>query len=116
MVLIRWSQLFAGDFKMAVPVYNNVEFIKFPDVDEADMVILTKSLGSFFKKVPSGALHLTHKSYNKGGLKTQHEIHGRFLIKGKDYFASIVSWEFLESVQKVLDKLEREVRKEHPQK
>ncbi|HNV00942.1 MAG TPA: hypothetical protein PKK60_00760 [archaeon] len=101
---------------MSVPVFENVEFIKFPDVDESDMVVLQKALVHFFKKVPEGKLNLTHKSYNKGGLKTQHEIHGRFLVKGKDYFASIVSWEFLDSVQKVLDKLEREVRKEHSQK
>jgi ribosome-associated translation inhibitor RaiA len=116
MVLIRKSQLFAGDFKMAVPVFDNVEFIKFPDIDEADQIILDKSLVSFFKKVPEGKLHLTHKSYNKGGLKTQHEVHGRFIVKGKEFFASVVSWEFLDSIQKVLDKLEREVRKLHSQK
>jgi ribosome-associated translation inhibitor RaiA len=101
---------------MSVPVFENVEFVKFPDVDEADNLILVKSLTSFFKKVPEGKLHLTHKSYNKGGLKTQHEVHGRFLLKGKEYFASVVSWEFLDSIQKVLDKLEKEVRKEHSQK
>jgi ribosome-associated translation inhibitor RaiA len=101
---------------MSVPIFENVEFIKFPDVDEADMEILQKALVHFFKKVPEGKLILTHKSYNKGGLKTQHEIHGRFLVKGKEFFASVVSWEFLDSVQKVLDKLEREVRKAHSQK
>lgn len=101
---------------MGVPVFENVEFIKFPDVDEADMVILQKSLVHFFKKVPVGKLSLTHKSYNKGGFKTQHEVHGRFLVQGKEYFASVVSWEFLDSIQKVLDKLEREVRKMHSQK
>ncbi|NMA44691.1 MAG: hypothetical protein GX950_02680 [Candidatus Diapherotrites archaeon] len=101
---------------MVVPVFENVEFIKFPDVDESDLSILNKSLFHFFKRAPNGKLNLTHKSYNKGGFKTQHEINGRLLINGQEYFASVVSWEFLDSVQKVLDKLSRKVRKARSQK
>ncbi len=35
---------------MVVPVFENVEFIKFPDVDESDLSILNKSLFHFFKE------------------------------------------------------------------
>lgn len=97
-------------------VYDNVELVKFPEIDEVDSALLGKSFESFFSKNPDVKLHISYKGYNKGGLKTQHELHAKALLKGKAFFAEVISWKLLDGVQDCLKKIERELEKEFSRK
>jgi ribosome-associated translation inhibitor RaiA len=100
-------------------VFPNVEFVKFPDMDEVDLGLLEKALEHFMSKVPCKGevkLHLSLKDYAKGGLRAQHELHGTLIVDGKKYFAHETNWKLLEVIQDVLKKLEKEVQKEHSKK
>ena len=104
-----------GGFFMVLS-FPNVEFLKFPDVDEVDAGILEKNLEHFSRKVVLGGetkLHLAHKEYAKGGLRVQHEIHAKLIMGSKQFFAKETDWKLLEVVQNVLKKLEKEVLRAH---
>jgi hypothetical protein len=91
-------------------VPSNVKLVKCPVLDEIDQGLFENALSHFFKKVGQGSvLQLSFKEYARGGLKAQHEVHGKLLINGKEFFASAEDWQFLGVVQRVLKKLEREV-------
>jgi len=92
--------------------YGNVELVKFPEIDEVDSALLKKTFESFFNKNPDVKLHISYKGYNKGGIKTQHEFHVKAILKGKSFFAEVVSWKLLDGVQDCLKKIERELEKE----
>jgi len=99
--------------------FPNVEFVKFPEMDEVDQGLLVKALEHFMNKVPymkDVKLHLSLKDYARGGLRSQHELHGTLMVDGKKYFASETNWKLLEVIQDVLKKLEKEVQKEHEKK
>ncbi|MFA6064861.1 MAG: hypothetical protein WCW44_02420 [archaeon] len=92
--------------------FPNVKFVKFPEIDEVDLGLIEKSLASFFKKVGDDAkLTLALKEYKKGGLRSQHEIHGTLLVNGKSYFADFEDWQLLEVLQHILKVLEKEYLK-----
>lgn len=92
--------------------FPNVELVKFPEFDEVDEKLFESALSHFFKKVGEDAkLHMTLKQYKKGGLRTQHEAHGTLSILGKKFFASSESWILIDTLQGVLDKLVKEVKK-----
>ena len=92
--------------------FPNVELVKFPEFDEVDQKLFESALSHFFKKVGEDAtLHLTLKQYKKGGLRTQHEAHGTLSVMGKKFFASNESWVLIDTLQSVLDKLAKEVKK-----
>ncbi|VVB74427.1 Uncharacterised protein [uncultured archaeon] len=90
----------------------NVELVKFPEFDEVDEKLFESALSHFFKKVGEDAkLHLDLKQYKKGGLRIQHEVHGTLSIRGKKFFASNEDWILINTLQSVLDKLAKEVKK-----
>lgn len=92
--------------------FPNVELVKFPEFDEVDQKLFESALSHFFKKVGEDAkLHLTLKQYKKGGLRIQHELHGSLTIGAKKFFASNESWILVDTLQSVLDKLAKEVKK-----
>jgi ribosome-associated translation inhibitor RaiA len=97
---------------------ENVELIKFPELDEIDSALLDKNITHFFKKVPSDdvSLRLTCHDYARGGVKKQHEIKAHLILDGDTYFASDTTWQLLETVQNALRKLEKEVLKKHSSK
>jgi len=109
--------LFVRDVMMEFP---NVEFSKFPEIDEVDSALLYKSLEHFFKKVSieegDAKLHLAVKEYKKGGLRVQHEVHAKLTLAGEQYFAQVTDWKLLSSVQEALKKVEKEVQKVHSKK
>ncbi|MBT4191872.1 MAG: hypothetical protein HOE11_01045 [Candidatus Diapherotrites archaeon] len=94
---------------------ENVELIKFPELDEIDSALLDKNIEHFFKKVSSNdvSLRLTCHDYARGGVKKQHEIKAHLILDGEAYFASDTTWQLLETVQNALKKLEKEVLKKH---
>ncbi|MFA5125658.1 MAG: hypothetical protein WC462_01495 [archaeon] len=93
--------------------FPNVKLIKFPELDEVDLALVSKALTHFFKKVGSDSeLQLSLKEYKKGGLRAQHEVHARLTINGKSFFAEYVDWQLLETIQNVLKKIEKEISKE----
>ncbi|MFA6268195.1 MAG: hypothetical protein WCW13_00815 [archaeon] len=97
--------------------FPNVKLVKFPELDEVDLGVIQNSLAHFLAKVGGDAsLQLSLKEYAKGGLKAQHEVHGKVSISGKTFFAEHETWQLLESVQSVLKKLEKEVAKEEGKK
>ncbi|MEK6958971.1 MAG: hypothetical protein AABW59_02910 [archaeon] len=100
--------------------FPNVEFSKFPEIDEVDSALLYKTLEHFFKKVSieegDTKLHLTVKEYKKGGLRAQHEVHANLFLGGKQYFSQVTGWQLLEAVQESLKKVEKEVQKVHSKK
>ncbi len=97
--------------------FPNVELVKFPELDEADFGLVSSALTHFFNKVGADTkLHLSLKQYKKGGLRVQHELHGRLIINGKSFFASHEDWLLLDVLQKVLDKLAKEYKKEFSKK
>jgi ribosome-associated translation inhibitor RaiA len=94
--------------------FKNVELLKFPILDEVDVAILEKNLVRFLEKISFGdndKLVLTCKEYSKGGLRKQHEIKANLLFFNKNILASETNWQFLETVQDVFKKLEKEVLK-----
>lgn len=97
-------------------VYDNVELVKFPEIDEVDSALLKKTFESFFNKNPDVKLHISYKGYNRGGLKTQHEFHAKAILGRKSFFAEVVSWKLLDGVQDCLKKIQRELEKEFSQK
>jgi ribosome-associated translation inhibitor RaiA len=99
--------------------FPNVEFLKFPEIDEVDGGILGKNFDHFFRKVPyqnEVKIHISHKEYAKGGMRVQHEIHAKLVVDGKQFFAKETGWKLLEVMQDVLKKLEKEVLREHEKK
>jgi ribosome-associated translation inhibitor RaiA len=96
--------------------FDNVELVKFPEIDEVDSALLAKSFESFFKKNPDVKLHISYKGYSKGGLRTQHEMHAKATLSGKSFFAEVVSWKLLDGVQDCLKKIQRELEKEFSRK
>jgi ribosome-associated translation inhibitor RaiA len=98
-------------------VFKNVEVVHFPEVDEIDYGIIEKSFESFLEKVSCGdiepKLHLSVKEYDKGGVKKQHEIHGKLDLNGDLFVASHTDWQLIATIQSVLNKLEKEVLKKH---
>lgn len=99
--------------------FPNVEFVKFPEVDEVDQGLVQKALEHFMKKVPyknEVKLHLSLKEYAKGGLRAQHELHATLTLDGKRFFAQETDWKLMTVIQDVLKKLEKEVLKEHSKK
>ena len=89
--------------------YPNVTLVRFPEIDEVDLALFEKALGAFFKKVGEDAkLTISLKEYKKGGLKSQHEVHGTLVVNGKSYFAHFEDWQLLEVIQHVLKVLEKE--------
>ena len=95
---------------MAIP--SNVKLVKFPTTDEIDQALFEKALDHFLGKVGNGELNLAFKEYAKGGLRVQHEVHGRYTLNGKLFVASDEKWQLLEAIQSVLKKLEKEVVKQ----
>lgn len=96
---------------MIVP--KNVFLVKFPRLDEVDEALLRAALERFNKRIGGdAALHLSLKQYHKGGLRAQHEVHGKLIVGSKSYFAEYEGWQLIEVVQHVLKTLEREVAKE----
>ncbi|MDD3083523.1 MAG: hypothetical protein PHP82_00705 [Candidatus ainarchaeum sp.] len=94
--------------------FDNIELIKFPDLDEIDSSILEKTFQRFLNKIsimPEDKLVLTSKEYAKGGLRKQHDIKAHLIYSGKSFVASEIGWQLLETVQNVLKKLEKEVLK-----
>jgi len=94
--------------------FNNVELIKFPELDEIDDALMGKAFQRFLDKVglnDEDRLVLTSKEYAKGGLRRQHEIKARLIFSKKDFTASETGWQLIETVQNVLKKLEKEVLK-----
>ena len=90
----------------------NVKLVKCPVLDEVDQGLFENALAHFFKKVGSDSiLQLSFKEYARGGLKSQHEVHGKLLVNGREFFSSDEGWQFLGTVQSVLKKLEKEVLK-----
>ena len=93
-------------------VFPNVKLVKFPKLDEIDSALVGKALEHFFRKVGDNAeLVLSMKEYAKGGLRVQHELHGKLIINGKSFFAEDTGWQLLEVVQSVLKALEKEFSK-----
>jgi ribosome-associated translation inhibitor RaiA len=101
-------------------VFEQVETVHFPDVDEIDRGIVEKNFQTFLEKVNNGkelpTLHLSFKQYDKGGLKKQHEIHAKLTIDGDIFIASHTDWQLIATIQSVLTKLEKEVLKKHSKK
>jgi len=96
--------------------FDNVELVKFPEIDEVDNALMVGHFERFLSKVPvknEDRLILSSKEYAKGGLRKQHEIKARLILDGKAFFASTTGWQLLETTQDVLKKLEREVLQEH---
>lgn len=94
--------------------FKNLELVNFPEVDEVDNSILVKNLEHFFNKVSvdgENYLKISSKEYAKGGLRKQHEIKGQLFLDGEMFFASDTGWKLLETVQSMLKKLEKEVRR-----
>ena len=93
--------------------FPNVKLVKFPEIDEVDLALVEKALSAFLKKVGEDAkLTLALKEYKKGGLRSQHEIHGTLIVNGKSYFADFEDWQLLEVLQHVLKVLEKEYLKQ----
>lgn len=95
-------------------VFENIELIKFPSLDEVDESILEKNFERFLAKFGfenNDKLTLSFKEYAKGGLRRQHEIKARLFFSGKYFSASDTGWQLLETIQNVLKKLEKEVLK-----
>jgi hypothetical protein len=95
---------------MVIPA--NVKLVKFPELDEVDSGLFESALAHFLKKVGDSAqLQLSLKQYKKGGLRSQHEIHAKLVLRGSEFFAQREGWLLLEVVQAVLKVLEKEVKK-----
>lgn len=95
---------------MNVP--SNVKLVKFPELDEVDSALVENAISHFLGKVGSDSnLTLTLKQYKKGGLRAQHELHGKVEVGGKVFFAEFEDWKLLEVIQHVLKVLEKEVKK-----
>ncbi len=95
---------------MVVP--SNVKLVKFPTTDEIDQALFEKALDHFLNKVGGGELQLSFKEYARGGLRVQHEVHGKFVQNGQLFVASDEKWQFLGAVQSVLKKIQKEVVKQ----
>jgi ribosome-associated translation inhibitor RaiA len=94
-------------------VSSNVKLVKFPKMDEIDSGLFEKAVESFFEKIGSDSeLVLSLKDYAKGGLRVQHELHAKVFINGKTFFAEEKGWKLLGVIQKALDVLEKEVKKD----
>ena len=92
--------------------FPNVELVKFPELDEADCVALDSAVAHFVRKVGEDSkLHLSLKQYKKEGLRTQHEVHARLVMGGREFVASYKGWMLLDVIQRVLKKVEKEVDK-----
>jgi hypothetical protein len=90
----------------------NVKLVKFPGLDEVDSGFFDSALEHFFKKIGSfPELQLSFKEYARGGLKVQHEVHGKVLLNGSLFVASSTGWQLLGTIQDVLKKLEKEILK-----
>ncbi|MDD4250580.1 MAG: hypothetical protein PHX27_00105 [Candidatus ainarchaeum sp.] len=95
-------------------ILKNIELIKFPELDEIDAGILENNLSRFLDRLQLGdndVLSLSYKEYSKGGLRKQHEIKAKLVFSGKTFSASETDWKFLETIQTVLKKIEKEVLK-----
>ncbi len=96
---------------------KNVKLVKFPEFDDVDKELFSKTVNSFIKKVGEDCeLQLSLKQYHKGGLRAQHEVHGKVFARGKSFFAEENGWQLLEVIQSVLHSLEKEVKKERSMK
>ena len=87
--------------------FENVIFSNFPELDEVDQGVVQKNIESFFSKVlflDSPKVHFSYKSYAKGGLRQQHEIHAKLTTSTDAFFASEVGWQLLEVLQNSLKK------------
>jgi hypothetical protein len=95
--------------------FKNLELIKFPKFDEPDEELVITIFDRFFNKSFFGQdckLSLTLKDYSKGGLRKQHEIHAKFVCGDKSFYASDIEWNLIKCIQKVIKKLESEVKKQ----
>ncbi|HPM85805.1 MAG: hypothetical protein PHY04_02960 [Candidatus ainarchaeum sp.] len=98
---------------MSVVRFANVKLVKFKDIDEVDLALFEKSLEKFFQKVGfETRLELSLKDYAKGGLRVQHEVHGKLLVGSKKFFASSEGWKLFEVVSNVLSSLVKEFNKD----
>lgn len=92
---------------------KNVKLVKFPEFDDADRELFSKTVNNFIKKIGDDCeLQLSLKQYHKGGFRTQHEVHGRVFVMGRSFFAEETGWQLLGVIQSVLRSLEKEVKKE----
>lgn len=96
---------------MVIP--SNVKLVKFEKFDEIDAALFEKAVTSFLEKVGSSSeLTLSLEDYAKGGMRVQHELHAKIFVDGKTFFAEEKGWKLLGVIQKALDVLEREVKKD----
>jgi ribosome-associated translation inhibitor RaiA len=96
--------------------FENLELVNFPQVDEVDNDLIVKSFERFFSKInmsDADKLKLSVKEYAKGGIRKQHEVKAHLNLASKDFAASETNWQLIKTIQDVLKKLEKEVRKEH---